>query len=337
VISFFSDTRPQRGEVSLADLSVILVSYNTRAMTADCVRKLRQEIRSPQLEIIVVDNDSRDGSFDYLRDHFPDIQVIQSGSNMGFGSACNLGASYSAADLILFLNTDALIDEKSLTLLTNALKANPDIGIVGPKILDEGGTPAISCYRFRNLTRQILFKLLPESLGIHYYNPKDLVTNARVDWVTGCCFVIRRSDFVKIGGFDQNFFLYSEETDLAFRYSLHGLGTLFVPGAASTHIGGGSTTISSWRKLGIMHRSEELLFQKHFGNAAFIISKAGCVTGGIIRSLVLGLMLMISPKNREANKIKILGSLADIYFSFLPMADPRGKNIPKTPDFLRRP
>lgn len=232
-----------------ADVAVLIVSYNTRDRTLECVRSVLAHPPAAGTEIVVVDNDSADGSADALELEFPEVTVLRSGGNLGFARAVNLGARASTADYLLLLNPDTVVRQGALPSLLAFARAHPEHGVYGGRTFREDGElDPSSCWGAPTLWSLACFAsglstafagspvFDPESLGRW---PRDTVREVPV--VTGCLLLVSRADFDRIGGMDERFFLYGEDAEFSLRAARAGMRPVIVPDAAIVHAVGAST------------------------------------------------------------------------------------------------
>jgi len=232
-----------------ADVAVLIVSYNTRERTLDCVRSVLAHPPAATTEVVVVDNDSADGSADALELEFPTVTVLRSGGNLGFARAVNLGARASTADYLLLLNPDTVVRPGALPALLAFARAHPEHGVYGGRTFREDGElDPSSCWGAPTLWSLACFAsglstalagspvFDPESLGRW---PRDTVREVPV--VTGCLLLVSRADFDRIGGMDERFFLYGEDAEFSLRAARFGMRPVIVPEAAIVHAVGAST------------------------------------------------------------------------------------------------
>jgi GT2 family glycosyltransferase len=219
-----TSTIPQ-SEIQL-DASVIIVNYNGREHLTRCLESLEH---TTYAEIIVVDNTSSDGSAEFVASTYPDVQLIRSQSNLGYGQGNNLGASKSQSRYLVFINPDTVAEPGWLESLVSALGANPRAGLATPKILLLEQPETINtCGNNLHLTGLTLCR------GMSF--PGSAFTQpARVSAISGAAFIIRRDLFEALGGFDPDFFLYMEDTDLSLRARLVGYHCLNVPDSVVYH------------------------------------------------------------------------------------------------------
>ncbi len=260
--------------------SAILVSYNTVELTCRAIEALQDQLDIERDEIIVVDNASSDGTIDTIHEKFPDVVAITNPTNAGFGAANNLGMAVARGEYFLLINTDAFVQTGAVHTLVDKLKANPSLGVIGPKLLNRDGSLQRSCFRFPEPKQA-----WREAFGLHYFF-KDIERwrydrDREVDFVSGACLMIRRSVFEQVGGFDERFFMYCEESDWQRRIRAAGWQVGFTPDCAVVHFGGGSN------KAGGIHpeffRSIDKYQLKHGGWLGLLLFRLGMITGLLIR------------------------------------------------------
>lgn len=261
--------------------SIVLVSYNTRGLLLACIERLYREPSAKDCRIIVVDNASADGSAAAVRQHFPDVQLIANTRNRGFGPACNQAFAVAAGDAVVLLNPDAAILPGSLAALFAAMARGSKIGIVGGEVRNADGGLEPSARTFPSpltkfFTLSGLSSRFPQSriFGRGDMGYADFSKEIEADWVPGTFCALRRTMLESVGGFDERFFLYYEETDLCRRARQAGWTVLFTPAAGVLHEGGasGKTHEDSLtfdpggsQVLKFRMRSECLYFRKHHG------------------------------------------------------------------------
>jgi len=227
------------------DLSIIIVNYKSRAKLMNCLSSIRAAgAGSLRLEIIVIDNHSGD-DLDSLKEGFPEIKLIASPKNLGMGGGNNLGLKIAAGEYILILNPDTFITSGAITVLIDYLRANPAVGLVGPKLLYPDQSLQYSCARFPKFYIPLLRRTF---LG--YYFPKlredfrmadfDHKTIKDVDWLMGSCLMFRRELRLPAGQifrpqFDERYFMYFEDTDLCRQIWTKGWRVVYNPNAIVIH------------------------------------------------------------------------------------------------------
>ena len=251
-------------------LLTVLLNWRTAPMTLRAAKaglaamaELREAIPGARTDMVIVDNDSGDGSFEMLRDAAQAsgwtegncVRVIQSGHNGGFGAGNNVGiragmADGGAPDYVYLLNSDAFPEPGALLALMRALLAEPAAGIAGSSIYGEDGAAHETAFRFPSVLSEFEESAAtgPISRLLSRWRvalPMPQETEA-VDWLAGASMMIRRDVLDRIGIFDETFFLYYEETDLCRRAARAGFGTVYVPESRVMHIGSVSTGMKSW-------------------------------------------------------------------------------------------
>lgn len=279
-------------------LSVILVSYNTREMTLRCLAHVRQDLADCAHEIILVDNHSSDGSVDAVRRAYPDVIVIGNRENLGFGAANNQAMRIARGAYLMLVNTDAFLHPGASMAMLEHLQRDRSIGVVGPRVLNEDGSLQVSCHRFAAplyawMENLWLAKLLPRHSRYSDYRrwPHDRRRN--VDYVIGACLMAPRSVYEKVGGFDERFFMYSEEADWQKRIRAAGWEVVFTPDAVVTHLGGASGRTDKARINRVFFESLDYYVYKHHGLSGLISLRMAMVVGCGLRSalwLVTGVL-----------------------------------------------
>jgi N-acetylglucosaminyl-diphospho-decaprenol L-rhamnosyltransferase len=260
----------------MTDVSVVIVSYESRELLARCLAALAADAgRIATLETIVVDQASSDGTAAWLAAEHPDVRVVALPANIGFGAGNNRGAEVAGGRWLLLLNSDAFVRPGAIDELVRFAETRPAAGAVGPRLSWPDGRLQRSCRRFPTVFRiateyLYLRKLAPRSRALNGFYCGDFAHDSvrRVDWLTGACVLVRRELFERLGGFDEAFFLYSEEVDLLYRASLLGAETWYDPGAEVVHVWGGTAARASALTLEEQARSHVRYLDKHVSRAA---------------------------------------------------------------------
>lgn len=235
------------------DLSILVVSYNTRELTLECLRSVHRETHDCSFEVLVVDNGSQDGSAEAVRRELPGVRVFALDENLGFAAANNLAADHATGEYLLLLNPDTVVLDSAIDRLLEFARERPEAGIWGGRtVFADGSLNPASCWRritlwstfcevtgLSSLFRRSAF-FDPESMGRW---PRDSVRE--VDIVSGCFFLIRADHWRRLGGFDPGFFMYGEEADLCLRARRVGLRPCITPAATIVHHGGASEPVRS--------------------------------------------------------------------------------------------
>ena len=220
-------------------LSVIILSWNVRDLLRACLASL--PLADPQVEIIVVEAASGDGSAEMVRVEFPSVNLIASAENLGYTRGNNLGLRAARGRYLLILNPDTEIMGDALAQMLAYMDAHPTVGLLGPQMLYPDGTVQSTRRRFPMLATSFfesiwLQPIAPRSLLDHYY-ARDLADDAvaEVDWVVGAALLVRREAYEQVGGLDEGFFMYSEELDWCRRMKAAGWQVVYFPPARLVH------------------------------------------------------------------------------------------------------
>jgi N-acetylglucosaminyl-diphospho-decaprenol L-rhamnosyltransferase len=258
------------------DLSVVIVSWNTRDLTLRCLRSLHAEVNRSEIavETILVDNASSDRTVESVADEFPDVMTLPQPENLGFAAANNIGLSHSRGKAVLILNPDTEIQPGSLTRLWKTLHASSHVGLVAPVLLNTDGSFQSAGFRFPGLVQTMLdlYPLHPRLVGSSLngrFGPGDGQTPFRIDHPLGACMLVRRNVIDEVGDFDTGYFIYSEEIDWCRRIAGAGWTTLCAPGARVTHHGGQSTSQVRDRMRRQLHQSRAR-YLRRYHSARFI-------------------------------------------------------------------
>ena len=291
------------------DLSVIIVSYNSREELRRSIAAVELGAKDLSWEIIVVDNASGDDSVGYVGTTFPEVKLVRNTHNHGFARACNQGVAVSAGDFVLFLNPDTECKPGSLTSLVRVLQNDRAIGTVGPRLLAEDGRPSRSCFRFHTLWRPtfnlpLLRWIVGERLALHYSPEHPSIRGGGpVDWLSGACLLVRRNALEQVGGFDERYFMYFDDTDLCNRLVTEGWGVVYVPAVEVVHHGAQSSKKSWGRMLVEMQRSRLIYLSKHYGAVGQLVLRALMVAAAVLRVVP---SICAGKRNRIRTEIDII-------------------------------
>ena len=265
---------------AVPDVSVVIVSYNTRALLDGCLRSV-QGSTGVTVETWVVDNASPDGSADHVAGTFPDVRLIRSGANRGFAAANNLAIAGAAGRYLLLLNPDTVVRPDTIARLAGFLDGRPAVGITGPRVLNRDGTTQSCGYRYPTLAREIaMSRDGRRTSGGRRTVPADAIDVSReVDWIDGCCLMIRRTVVDRIGPLDEQFFLYAEELDWCRTAVAAGVRIATCPDAEMTHFGGQSTAQVKGQSLAMFIETRLRYYHKHDGLATAATVAAMYVLG----------------------------------------------------------
>lgn len=275
-----------------ARVSIIIVSFNTADLLADCLQSVYDDPDSEHWQIIVADNASGDDSVAMVLERFPGVHVLALDRNYGFAAANNRGAEVACGDHLLFLNSDTVVPVGAIGELADYLEATPDAAIVGARLLSPDGSLQLSARSFPGPLNTFLLysglsRLLPgvRPFGAPYLSYIDHTQVNDVDYVDGACLMMRRATFDRLGGWCEDYFLYAEDADLCFRARQLGASVIYYGPRHITHVGGASAARVAVRSTLESHRSTFLFILRHRGRAAFWLTRLLTTLGVLPRLL----------------------------------------------------
>lgn len=289
------------------DVSVIVVSYNTRAMTLAALRSLAAETVATRFEVIVVDNASADASAAAIAAEPGERTLIALDDNIGFAAANNLASTHARGDFILLLNPDTLVQDRAVDRLMAFARITPEARIWGGRTLfGDGRLNPSSCWR-----RMTLWNLFCRASGLTGLFPDTCIFNGEayggwprdtvreVDIVSGCFFLIRRDFWQRLGGFDKRFFMYGEEADLCLRARALGARPMVTPAATIVHYGGASETARTAKLVKLM-AAKAALIERHFAYGPRHLALALHAAWPLSRLLALKAAAAVTGRSRYA-------------------------------------
>lgn len=265
-------------------VAAVIVSYNVREHLLQCLAALEPAHQSGEIaEIVVVDNDSSDGSAAAVRAAYPSVLVHET-QNRGYGAAVNIGVCRSTSPYVLALNPDTIVPIGTASTLATVLDQEPWVAIVAPRLVYPDGAPQPTRRRFPTRLTPLfesttLQRLWPTNPWAARY--LDAYTNGTqpqqqvVDWVVGACLLLRRSALVACGGFDEDFFLYSEEVELCWRLRRHGWHMLWVADVTVVHAESASAGQNTARRQLLFDQSRVRLAQRMYGPSTALLVRGG--------------------------------------------------------------
>ena len=259
-------------------VTAVIVNYNAGAELRQALQSIAADIGDAPWEAVVVDNASTDGSAETVLEFQPHAALHRNPQNVGFGRAANQGLAAARAPLVLIMNPDCRLEPGAIGRLAHALKGNPACAIVGPRILDPGGTEQGSARGDPNMLtglfgRSAALRRLFPGLGVAERNviPSSLVPKGEslpVDWLSGACMLARADALRQVGGFDERYFLYWEDADLCRRLRQAGHHVRYVPSATAVHRVGHSSSKVRVPALKAFHASAYLYYATHVAPGA---------------------------------------------------------------------
>jgi N-acetylglucosaminyl-diphospho-decaprenol L-rhamnosyltransferase len=282
----------------MPDVSLIIVNWNTCDLLADCLHSIERATEGLDLEIIVVDNASTDGSQTMVQQQFPHVCLITNVENVGFARANNQGLAMSRGRYALLLNSDTLVTPGSFQTLVRLADTKPRAGIVGAQLLNLDGSFQASHTPFPNLWREFL---ILSGVGRMLYGrwypshgPEEDKGPQMVDYVEGACMLVRREAFEDVGGLDEGYFMYAEEVDWCYAMQEKGWQVWYQPAAMVIHLGGGSSQNRRPQREGTLYRSRVRFFRKHYGGKAVCLLKMQIYSLTVIKIIVHRLLRLVS-------------------------------------------
>jgi GT2 family glycosyltransferase len=254
-----------------ADVAVLIVSYNTADVLGECLESVQKQRGNLNQRVIVVDNGSTDGSIDMVRSRFPDVELIDAHQNLGFARGVNLAATRANAEFLLLLNPDTVVLDRAVERLVSFARLHPGHGLYGGRTVKrDGSLERSSCWALPTVWSMTCFAL---GLTTLFRNWRWFDPEAMPDWhrdtvrhvgiVTGCLLLVPQDTWRKLGGFDERYFMYGEDADLAFRAHRAGYRPIVCPDACIIHdVGKASATRAD--KLLLLFQGKATLLREHF-------------------------------------------------------------------------
>lgn len=263
------------------DVSIIIVNFNTKDLTIDCIKSIFEYTNGINYELIIVDNASSDGSVYAIKETFPSVIVIESDVNLGFGRANNLGVKSAKGKYLFFLNPDCILIENAIKKMFDYFELNDDeknrIGALGCMLLDGDHKLNTSYQRFptpgiqiRRRFIGIINKIFKTKISTKPKPNYELDKSQEVDFITGADLFVAKEIFIYLGGFDPSFFMYYEETDLQKKMSKVSLKRIILKEVNIIHLEGGSTP-KKLSSLTIFTESDFKYMRKHFSPIVYFL------------------------------------------------------------------
>lgn len=269
-------------------VSIIILSWNTKELLQQCLESVIGDQQSgiggrgllkskplvggrqvPVTEVIIVDNASTDGSVEEIENFLLKnenshckFKIVLNKTNLGYARGNNIGIKQAKGQYIMILNSDTIIKKGSIEKLVNFLDKNPEIGIVGPRLINPDGSPQANCGRFLNLP-VVFMMLFKEHFGGSEYVRSSPKSSQPVDWLMGAAFLARKEVFEKIGGFDENIFMYMEEVEWFYRAAKAGFKAYFLADSEIIHLGRGSSKSGKKDPILNIYKGVIYFFKKH--------------------------------------------------------------------------
>jgi len=320
--------------MTMVDLSVIVVNWNTVQFLLECLRSITPEAIRHPTEILVVDNGSTDGSPEAVATEFPNVTLIQSGSNLGFARANNLALRRSSGRYVCLINPDVVVSEGCLNRMRTYMDEHLSIGILGPKILNCDSTLQLTCWKFPSVWNSLcralaLDAMFPRSALFGDWLMRSWAhdTVKRVDILSGCFWMIRRETLDEVGLLGEEFFLYGEDMDYCKRSWQKGWEIVYLPDATAVHYGGASSSLLPVRFEVERVKAALQYWRKHHGRAAHAAYSAISLLHQVRRILQGAVRYVFNPSEKNKFLMDIHAGVACSLFLFRTFASWRSGSL----------
>lgn len=259
-------------------ISVVIVSWNAKEYLRECLTSLKSDVSGPDCEVFVVDNHSTDGSQEMVSTEFPNVKLVRNEKNLGFAAANNIGIRRCSAEYVLLINSDVVVKDNCIDMMFKYMNAHPDIGVLGPRIIDIKGNTQRSTMEFPTLWNTFcralaLDSIFPNSRLFGGYLmrcfDKDLLQDTEI--INGCFWMIRSNALMSTGLLDESFFIYGEDMDWCKRFKENGWRVVYFPEAKALHYGGASSANAPIRFFIEQEKANAHYWHKHFPFPAYIL------------------------------------------------------------------
>jgi len=295
------------------DISIIVVNWNTKELLLECLKSIYHTAIDLNIEVIVVDNDSHDGSIQAVKEKFSQVKLIQNNENKGFAKASNQAISVASGRYLLLLNSDTRLTDGALTAFVNFMDKTPEAGIAACQYIDDEGNKQNSFDNFPTLPTELLNKTLLKTLFPQKYpsKKKDYYQPMEVESVIGACMMVRREAIKQVGMLDEDYFFFMEETDWCFRMRDAGWKIYHLPEIRIYHLQGKSKERNPSKAWIEYYRSSYKKKKKHRGILSYYILRILRVCKLIINLVLvlLGLFIMLGQNKRLKRRFRIYSNL----------------------------
>ncbi|MDD5772642.1 MAG: glycosyltransferase family 2 protein [bacterium] len=296
-------------------LTISIVNWNTKELLKNCLESIFQNYSGNDYEVIVVDNNSNDGSIEMLEKCFPRVKKIKNEYNAGFGKANNQAMAVCEGEYILILNPDIVIKKGSLEKMLDFLEKNESAGAAGAKLLNPDGTVQMKGFyrKFPSLMQILLFKSVLykifrhfEGISSRYFEYQDINNLHEVDQIPGACILVKREVYKKIGGFDEEYFIWYEDVDWCYRMKKAGWKLYYLPEAEITHYGGQSfLNIDTGEKIVLFYTSLLKYFKKNLPQKDYFLARSIIISNFMIVNILQILLYPFAINKRKVWKANI--------------------------------
>jgi GT2 family glycosyltransferase len=294
------------------ELSIIIVNWNSVDYLRECLSSIYEFTRDVEFEIMIVDNASPEPNVDELLKEFPAVRIEKSLKNLGFAGANNLGFINSTGEFVLFLNPDTKLISPAIGDLVEKIKTLPDAGVLGCKLLNsDGSTQLSSIQKFPKIWNQVLdIDFLQQRWpGCPLWDISPLFLNQpevfKVEMISGACMLLRRSVFMQVGMFSEEYFMYAEDIDLNYKAHRAGFQNYYVASSSIIHHGGGSSSrqrVNQWKTL-MKYRAMRMYYRKMYGGSYEGVYRVSMGCSAALRLVLLGLLFPVSVVLRKKEAV----------------------------------
>jgi len=302
------------------DLSIIIVNYKSRDWLDRCLQSIARDVPPPGPEIIVIDNESGDGSVSMLKEKYPQVVLLENEENLGFAKACNQGAEIATGRYFFFLNPDSEITRGTRSRVVRFMDSHAEVGVGGCGLYYPDEKAQVFAYKFTRLSN-----LVGRALLLYSFLPRNRITaplfrdylrpGEPVEAVCGGAMVVRREAFEDVGSFDDSLFLYYEDEDLCYRMKQRGWGIVAIPDTRIIHHYDQSSKKNIRMAIFSCHRSHFLFYRKFHPLFKVVLFRAIQFLGFSIRS-AFWLLKLASARREEPVKQRFLGYLSLLLSDF---------------------
>ncbi len=308
----------------MIDVSIVIVSWNTRDILRDCLRSIRESAGCVAFEIILVDNNSADGSADMVAAEFPDVRLIRNAENLGFAAGNNQGIVVARGRYVLLLNSDTVVLDGAIAAAVRFADAHPQAAIVGCHTRGPTGNLQYNCYLFPSLLNLALSLTRLQTMFWHHrfvgrsrFGWWDYESVREVDAVAGCFMLARKAAIDQVGPMCEEYFMYSEDTDWCWRFHRAGWKVMYTPDATIRHLGRCSSSQAAADMHLLERRSLLMFLEKKSGKLARWAANLMFCVASMARLAVVGVQRLVGGRAAESARQQWALSLAALRFHFL--------------------
>lgn len=283
-------------------LSIVIVSWNTKDLLDACLHSVYTHPLDEPFEVWVVDNNSKDGSAEMVREKFPQVELIASEENLGFAGGNNRAIPHCRGEYVLLLNPDTEVKPEALNELVAFMEATPEAGAAGSRLFNGDGTLQPSCYPKPTLSREFWRMFYLDSIrpfGIYDMNDWNVEQPREVDVLMGASLLLRKTVLDTVGLLDEGYFMYSEEVDLCYRLQAAGWKLFWVPQSQVIHYWGQSSKQVRAEMFLQLYRGKLRFFRKHYGWASVQGYKLILALASLFRLAVAPLVWLRKSEQRD--------------------------------------